>query len=99
MSITEPQLPTTAGDGELAQPVKPPRMTVGRALEMLLESRGRAGAKTGAVTIGRSARGVVTWEITATADPDELEHLTAAMDAAIAAHDRLAELYPHTEGS
>lgn len=81
------------------EPVKPPRMTVGRALEMLLESRGRAGAKSGAVTIGRSARGVVTWEVTATADPDELEHLTAAMDAAIEAHDRLAGLYPYTEGS
>lgn len=81
-----------------ADPVKPHRMTVGRALEMLLESRGRSGAKTGAVTIGRSARGVVTWEVTATADPDELEQLTAALDAAIAAHDKLAGLYPDTEG-
>ena len=80
------------------EPIKPPRMTVGRALEMLLESRGRSGLKTGAVTIGRSARGIVTWELTATADPDELEHLPAALDAAIAAHDRLAELYPDTEG-
>jgi hypothetical protein len=76
----------------------PRRMTVGRALEMLLESRGRSGAKTGAVTIGRSARGVTTWEITATADPDGLEQLEAALAAAIAAHDRLAELYPDTEG-
>jgi hypothetical protein len=76
----------------------PRRMTVGRALEMLLESRGRGGVKTAAVTIGRSARGVVTWELTATADPDELEHLTAAVDAAIAQHDRLDGLYPITEG-
>jgi hypothetical protein len=80
------------------EPPTPRRMTVGRALEMLLETRGRAGSKSGAVTIGRSARGVVTWEVTAAADPDELDHLTAALDAAIAAHDRLAGLYPDTEG-
>lgn len=98
MSTTDANAIAAAATTPPAEPVKPPRMTVGRALEMLLESRGRAGAKSGAVTIGRSARGVVTWEITATADPDELEHLTAAMDAAIEAHDRLAELYPDTEG-
>jgi len=77
---------------------KPKRMTMGRVVEQLLENRGRGGAKTGAVTIGRSARGIVTWEITATADPDELEHLTAAVDAAIEQHNRLDGLYPNTEG-
>lgn len=81
-------------DVTIAEATKPKRMTMGRVVEQLLESRGRGGAKSGAVTIGRSARGVVTWEITATADPEELEQLTAALDAAVAAHDRLAEAYP-----
>lgn len=70
------------------------RLSLSEVLEKLLDSRGRGGAKTGAVTIGRSARGIVTWEVTATADPDELDHLDAALDAAIAAHGRLATLYP-----
>jgi hypothetical protein len=78
---------------------KPKRMTMGRVVEQLLESRGRGGAKSAAATIGRSARGAVTWEITATADPDELEQLDDAIAAAIAAHDKLAGLYPHTEGA
>jgi len=99
--MTSPDLTRHAGGAEppTEPPAQPRRMTVGRALEMLLESRGRGGLKTGAVTIGRSARGIVTWEITATADPDELEHLEAAVDEAIKQHDRLAGLYPNTEGA
>jgi hypothetical protein len=81
-----------------AEPEKPKRMTMGRVVEQLLESRGRGGAKSAAVTIGRSARGIVTWEITATADPDELEQLDDALAAAIAAHDQLAGAYPMPEG-
>lgn len=75
-------------------PAKPPRMTVGRALELLLESRANASAKASSCTVGRSPRGVVTWELTCTTDPDEVAQLPAAVDAVLAQHDRLAEAYP-----